>query len=96
MAKTISNATETPVKIESVKLEKNKIVISNLEIQNPKEAQSLEALKAKTISIDSPYIRYLKNPINIDKIQIDNLYINIQIYNKDQNTGNWHTIIKNM
>lgn len=68
----------------------------HLEVQNPKPAKKPTALKAEKITIKAPYINYLKNPINIDEIHLDNLFINIEIYNKSYSKGNWQTLLSNL
>jgi len=96
LAKIISHKTETPVTIRHVDFKKEVFIISDLQIENPKGAKLSTALKVKTITIQTPYKRYIKDPIVIEQIQVDDVYVNIQLYKKDQTEGNWQTIMKTM
>lgn len=96
LAKGISSKTRASVTIEAVRFHKNALIAHNFQMANPKGARLPTALKVETIGVRAPYTNYLKNPIVIDEIYLDNLYVNIQIYNKSQTEGNWHTIIQNV
>lgn len=96
LAHIISQKTELPVSIKKMTFHKDSFKIHDLTLFNPKEARSPIALKTETIKIEAPYVQYIEDPIVIDLIHIHDTYVNIQIYNKDQSEGNWHTIIKNM
>lgn len=96
LAEMLSNKTHTPITIRNIDFRKEAFTIEGFLIGNPKEARLPVALKAETINVETPYKQYLWSPIIINKIHMDNLYVNIQIYNKDQTEGNWQTIIKNM
>jgi len=96
LAKIISQKTLTPVSIGNILWEKSKFILEDLTIKNPPHTELPTATKVQTIEVESAYSQYFKNPILIDKIHLDNVYVNIQIYNKDQTEGNWHTIMNNM
>lgn len=96
LAQIISRKAHLPVTIKKVNYGKDSFVIHELQLANPKEARLPTALKIETIQIDAPYRQYFEDPIVIDQIQVNNSYVNIQIYNKDQTEGNWHTIIQYM
>jgi hypothetical protein len=85
-----------PTKIQAVDFEKNQITIRSLEIANPKKARLPTALKILSTEIKAPYKQYIKNPMIIDEIHLSDIYMNIQVYNKDQTEGNWQTIIGNV
>jgi len=96
LATIISHKTHVPVSIESLDFYKREFTIRDLQMANPKKARLPTALKVETIDVKAPYKHYLKNPIVIDEIHLNNMYINIQIYDKAQTKGNWHTIIDNI
>ena len=68
----------------------------HLELKNPKPAKKPTALKVEKITVNAPYLNYVKDPIKIDEIHLDNLLINIEIYNKNRTEGNWQTLLANL
>ncbi len=95
-AEIISRKALVPVTIKKVQFNKESFQIEELQMANPKGARLPTALKVETIKIDAPYRQYFEDPITIDQIHLNNVYVNIQIYNKEQTEGNWHTIMHNM
>lgn len=92
----LSKKIQVPVTVESLDFEKDFFSILQLQVSNPKGARLPTALKVETIDVKAPYKNYIENPIVIEEIHLDNLYLNIQIYDKDQTTGNWHTLLANI
>lgn len=92
----MSKKLQVPVAISSVHFGDAEFSLYELQIANPKKAKMPTALKAKTIDVKAPYLDYFKNPIVIDEIHIDQIYVNIELYNKDQSEGNWQTILGQM
>ena len=96
LAKVISKKTMTPVSIKDVIWDKDSFTIDDIMIANPNEAQLPVAMRVKSIKVDAPYKQYFENPILINQIHLDSVYVNIQIYNKEQTEGNWQTLMSNM
>ena len=96
LEKILSHKTHTPVTIQKIEIKKGLFSLSQLEVKNPKDTERPIALKIEKISVQAPFSQYLHNPIVIDQIHLDNVYVNIQIYNKEQTEGNWETLIHNM
>lgn len=86
----------TPVSIKDVIWEKDSFTIDDIMIANPKPARLPAAMRVKSVKVDAPYKQYFEDPILINQIHLDNVYVNIQIYNKDQTEGNWQTLMGNM
>ncbi|MCB1072240.1 MAG: AsmA family protein [Chlamydiales bacterium] len=95
-AEIISRKAKVPITIKKVQFNKESFQIEEFQMANPKGARLPTALKVETIKVDSPYRQYFEDPITIDQIHVNNVYVNIQIYNKEQTKGNWHTIMNNM
>ena len=93
LAKIISRKMGLPVSIESIDFAKNRLTIGKLSVKNPPKARLPIAFEVEKIEVISPYSHYVKNPIKIEKIDLKNLYINVQIYNKEKTEGNWQTIM---
>jgi len=96
VAEIISNKTKTPVTINRIDFKKESFVVSELQVGNPKKARLPTALKVNTIEVQAPFRNYFGNPIHIEQIHLDDVYVNIQLYNKAQTKGNWQTIMENM
>ena len=96
LAEMISKKTMTPVSIKSIEWRKDRFTIKDLTIGNPKGTRLPTVLQVETLNVEAPYRQYFKNPIIIDQILLDNVYVNIQIYDRNQTQGNWQTIIANM
>lgn len=96
LAHIISRKTHLPVTIKKISYHKNAFVIHDLQLANPKGTRLPTALKTETIQVDAPHRQYLEDPIVINQIHVNHSYVNIQVYNKAQTEGNWHTIINNM
>ncbi len=96
LAELIGHKTHTTVTIEDINFHSKSFSIEKLRIANPKEARLPTAMKVETIGIEAPYKQYFWNPIIIDKIEMSDVYVNIQLYTKDQTQGNWQTILANM
>ena len=92
----ISSQTNLSTTIGNVRFDPGQIVVEDLQIANPKEARLPTALKINTLSVTAPYRHYLKNPVVIDDIHLDQIYINIQLYDRSQTRGNWQTLIARM
>lgn len=86
----------TPVSIKDVIWKKDSFTIDDIMIANPKPARLPAAMRVKSIKVDAPYKQYFEDPILINQIHLDSVYVNIQIYNKDQTEGNWQTLMGNM
>ena len=96
LAQIISRTTHTPVTINTLDFHQEASIIQNLIIGNPDKAYTPTAFKAEIVKINSPYKQYFKNPIVIDKIEMNNVYINIEFYTEDNIEGNWQVLIDNM
>ncbi|MEM7175060.1 MAG: hypothetical protein AAF443_03920 [Chlamydiota bacterium] len=92
----ISCATKTPVTVDNIDFHRESFTIQNLIVRNPKEAYVPAAFRAEVIEIAAPYKHYLQRSIVIDKIEMDNIYLDIEFYNEDKTEGNWQSLVANM
>ena len=95
LANMIGNKLGVPVYIEGFNFKKDKIIIDHLEITNPPEAKTPFALKVEKITITAPFYNYFRDPIVIDKVLLQNIFLNIEFYTKNQEEGNWVTLVNN-
>ncbi len=95
LAHTLGKKLGVPVYIEELTFKKDKVIIHNLVISNPPEAHSPFALKVEKITITTPLSYYLRDPIIINKCSVENIFMNIEFYTNNQETGNWITLLNN-
>ena len=96
LAKALSEKTQTPVTIDHIEFHKGAVTLKNLVIGNTQRAYIPTAFRAEAVDIDTSYSNYLKNPVVIDKIEMHNVYIDIEFFTEDKEEGNWQALIENM
>jgi len=92
----LSKKLGVPVKVENIHFYTDAFEITNLTIYNPKGSTLPIAFKAKTIRFEAPYLNYIHPHIIINRVAIDDVYVGIEFYDKDNTHGNWTKIIKNL
>jgi len=92
----ISRSTQTPVTISAIDYHRKAFTIQNLVVGNPKEAYIPTAFRAEVVEVDAAYKEFFKKHVLIDKIKMDNVYIDIEFYTEDKMEGNWQALIDNM
>ena len=96
LEKIISKKTGLETTVGSLAFQSQEIVLSDFRIANPKEATLPTALRVATLSVKAPYGNYLSQPIAIEEIHLDEIYVNVQLYDQTQTRGNWQTLIRIM
>ncbi|MCH9631080.1 MAG: hypothetical protein S4CHLAM37_10930 [Chlamydiia bacterium] len=82
--------------IEHISLRKEEAIIRGLTIKNPDGSSIKKALTVKEIDIKAPFSHYFGNPIIIDEITLDKVYVSIELSKNNKIPCNWNFIIKNM
>ena len=88
--------TKTPVSVGAITFRSNNIYVDDFVISNPKEAKKTTALRIGLIDVTNPLEDYIKNDMVVESIHLENIYLNIELYNKQKTLGNWQTIMGNM
>lgn len=83
----------TPVKIEDIHFSISAIELTHLEIENPKSYTLSHAFKAEKIELEAPLVTYVKNHIEIEKVEIKNIYLGLEFDTPTGAEGNWSTIL---
>ena len=96
LAQIISRTTQTPVTIDHIDFHHDSFAIQHLAVGNHNKAYFPTAFKAEKVTIDASYKQYFKKSIDIEKIEINDIYINIEFYSEDKIEGNWKDLIENM
>jgi hypothetical protein len=74
----------------------DEIDVHNISIANPRGYILTTAFTAKVISVLTPIRNYLDNPIVIDRVEINGVYVGIELDSKKSKKGNWTTILGNL
>jgi hypothetical protein len=90
----ISQALQVFVSVKDVSLRPSTIAISDLTIGNVSPGILPKAFSAKTIDFSAPLTNYINNPINIDTITIDDIYLGLEFDSPTSTTGNWATLFQ--
>ena len=96
LSNTLSEKFQVPVSIDAIDLSWNKILIKDVDIANPKGSKFPTALKVQSTAIKAPLNHYIKDPIKIDEIRLDNIYASIEFYNRGNTEGNWTVLMDNL
>ena len=96
VAKQLSKQMQVEVKIGDIALSAHSIGVKNLEIGNPKNSILPKAYSAGSIEVKASLSNYLKDPIVIDELQINQIYVGLEFASPISPSGNWSTILENM
>ena len=95
IAGNLSKTLKVLVDIGDIHLSFGSIGIEKLEIGNPPGYRLPRALSAEQITIEAPLSRYLRDQIEIEEINVDNIYLGLEFDSIKGTEGNWTTIIHN-
>lgn len=96
LASSLSKKLGVLVEIGDIKLSWNSINIEKFEIGNPPEYTLSRALGIDNIFIQAPLPNYLKDRIEIDEIDLDNVHLGLEFESPTTTNGNWTTIMNNI
>lgn len=71
------------------------LTIRDIKIKNPKSYSLPFALTAQKVSVKTPYLNYLRNPVVIEEFTLENVYLDIEFLDDARTKGNWITLIRN-
>lgn len=83
---------KVPVSIEKVSINTKQAQILKLHIGNHPQAKTNTALSTDLIRIDSTPSQVFGDPLIIDRIELENIFVGIEFYNKQGET-NWSKIL---
>lgn len=84
------------VSMLGVKLRPSYLKISHFKISNPRGAKKPVAFSAETILTEYVWKNLMGNPSIIDRIEMDNVFLEVEIYNTKGKQNNWTIITKNL
>lgn len=82
-----------PVKIQELTLTTQEAEIHKIHIGNPKGSKTKTAFAAEKIVVESNIGQILGNPLTIDVVELDQVFIGIELYGKGEDDSNWNRIL---
>ncbi|GAB4190143.1 MAG: hypothetical protein Tsb0015_11110 [Simkaniaceae bacterium] len=96
LEKKLSHKLGVPVTIENMHFFPKSFEITGITIGNPPQSALPTAFKAATVRFEAPYWNYIHPHIVINKVEINDVYVGIEFYDKNNTRGNWTQIISNL
>jgi hypothetical protein len=95
LAGNLSKKLKVLVEIGTLSVSLKSIEIEKLEIGNPRGFYLPRAFACDQIYVDAPLTRFLQNDVEIDEIDLDNVYIGLEFDSPSGTQGNWTVIMNN-
>lgn len=95
VAGNLSKKLKVIVEIGDIDLSLKSIEVEKLEIGNPYGFILPRAFASDRIYIEAPLSRYFHDNIEIDEIDVDNVYLGLEFDSPSGTKGNWTAIMKN-
>ena len=82
---------KVPVSVGNIFFSNKLITIQDFVIYNPKQKHSdkAEAFRVKSIKIQAPYRNYFSDPIEINQVELNKVFVTIEYFNEEQSESNW-------
>ncbi len=96
IASTLSKKMQVEVKINDISLSADEVTVDKLEIGNPKGSQLPTAFSAGSIRVNAPLFNYARDAIIIDEIEVNHIYLSLEVTSPVSPAGNWATIMDNL
>ncbi|MCE5293361.1 MAG: hypothetical protein LLF94_01945 [Chlamydiales bacterium] len=96
IASQLSSEMKVDVKINKIDVSQNDIIVSKVSIGNPEGSKLPTAFSCDTIKVETPVTNYTSDPIVIDLIALDNIYLSLESSSPTSMAANWTTIMDNM
>jgi hypothetical protein len=96
IANNLSKKLKVSVEIDDISLSFNQIDVENLEVSNVPGGILQKAFSTEQILVKAPLSRYLDNKIEIDEIDLNNVYLGLEFESSKSTKGNWTTIMNNL
>lgn len=94
VASKLSKQLRTKVAIGDLSISLSALTVDRFEIYNPPNFAMNKALSVERIVIQAPPTRFLHDPIKIDEITADHIYIGLEFNSPKSAKGNWSTLLR--
>jgi len=92
----LTQALQVPVLIEKIYGSLHNITIKSISVGNVPKSILPKAFSAETISVDTPLTNYTKDPIIIESITLDHVYLGLEFVSPSNLQSNWSAILNNI
>lgn len=82
--------------IKKIDLKPKQITLEDFEIKNPKGSSLHKAMSSQEIQIKTSFSQLIADPIIIDEIALNNVYVSLIISSDQKSACNWNILLKNM
>jgi hypothetical protein len=93
LSKTLTDDFGVKTTIEKLSLSTKKASFSEIVMQNPPKSKSKEALSCEIVTVSYSLSELLGKKLTIDEIDIKNLHLGIELYDKKGKSNNWSKIM---
>lgn len=90
----LSNDFHVPVRIEKIEIKKDRILIKNFFMGNPKNSKTKQSLFCKEIDSHLTLKELRQDVLTIDSITASGIELGVEFYDKRGNKNNWAEILK--
>ncbi len=90
----LSHQLHVPVSIRSLEITKTSANIHRLWIGNLPESKSSTSFTAENLDIQATLDKILGDPLIIDQVSIDNIFVGIEFYDAAGKDSNWNRILQ--
>lgn len=94
LAHFLSRHLRVPVRMQTLDLSKHGAYVSSLWIGTPPKSHSSTSFASKTLDIQAPLKQILSDPLIIDSIEIADIFVGIEFYDKKKQKSNWDYILQ--
>ena len=95
IASNLSKKLKVGVDIGNMSLSMNAIGVDRFQIYNPPGYKLPKAFSAEHIQIEAPVMHYFKDNIQIEEIDVSDVYIGLEFDSPKSTEGNWSAILNN-
>ncbi|HKY99565.1 MAG TPA: AsmA family protein [Rhabdochlamydiaceae bacterium] len=96
LANNLSNKLKVSVTIDDISLSWGEIKISDVEIANPRKSILPKAFACQEINVFAPFTHYLDDNVEIDQIDLNDVYLGLEFDTATSTQGNWTEIMSNL
>lgn len=90
----ISRHLNVPVSLNALEISKEEAHLEHLWIGNPPHSKTQTSFAAETIDIDGTLPGILGDPLIIDEIYMENIFVGIEYYGSSKEATNWSYILE--
>jgi hypothetical protein len=91
----LSTQLGVPVAIRRLDVSREGAHVFRFWVGNPPRSRTTTAFAAEEIEIDTTFQQLRQDPLTIDRIEIDNIFVGLEYYNPAKTESNWGYILGN-